>query len=345
MGRFWSLIFLLVPVLGVLAFVLAPTSVLNVWLPVDISENGHVIDKLFMFILYLTGVVFVATELALCWYLWKYDADKNADPVKFVHGSHSLEVVWTILPAATLLFLAIYQINIWADIKMRPPSDGAAGITLEKEADHMVITKVARYSPAYLAGISAGDRLLEIAGKDVKEFSLDRVLKMLSEKQGESVYLQTEDYEKIKTNRRVDLFLKPLAEVTGRQFEWHIRYPGPDGIFHTRDDLQTVNDLHVPVDEDVLLVIKSQDVLHSFFLPNLRQKQDVVPGMKQYMWFKALKPGQYDIVCAELCGWGHYKMKGELTVESREEFDTWLAGKLKEQNTTIEPLPTSESDE
>ena len=67
-------------------------------------------------------------------------------------------------------------------------------------------------------------------------------------------------------------------------------------------------------------------MLHSFFLPNLRVKQDVVPGMKQYVWFQAKKTGVFDIVCAELCGWGHYKMRGRLTVESRADFDAWLGG-------------------
>ena len=69
-----------------------------------------------------------------------------------------------------------------------------------------------------------------------------------------------------------------------------------------------------------------------FFLPNLRVKQDVVPGMKQYVWFQANKSGVYDIVCAELCGWGHYKMRGRLTVEPRDTYDAWLAQQSAEQN-------------
>ena len=82
------------------------------------------------------------------------------------------------------------------------------------------------------------------------------------------------------------------AEVTGRQFKWDFRYPGPDGELYTPDDIVRVDgEIHFPaVDEEVLLIIKSHDVLHSFFLPNLRMKQDVVPGMEQYMWFKAARP-------------------------------------------------------
>jgi cytochrome c oxidase subunit 2 len=90
--------------------------------------------------------------------------------------------------------------------------------------------------------------------------------------------------------------------------------------------------LHLPVNEEIVLSIKSMDVLHSFFLPNLRVKQDVVPGMKQFVWFRATRTGVYDIVCAELCGWGHYKMRGRVTFESREQFDRWLARAAEAQN-------------
>jgi cytochrome c oxidase subunit 2 len=103
-----------------------------------------------------------------------------------------------------------------------------------------------------------------------------------------------------------------------------------------------VNDLHVPVDEDIVLVLKSDDVLHSFFLPNFRLKQDVVPGMKQQQWFRAVPESQgrsFDIVCAELCGWGHYKMKGRLTVDSPSEYRAWLDRLEAEQSATTEKKP------
>jgi cytochrome c oxidase subunit II len=255
-GRFWSLLFLMVPVFGVGTFVWAMADwwpMQGHWLPENINAHGGVIDSLFMFILVLTGVIFVATTLVMFWFMWRYDAGKNAEPVAFTHGSHTLEVVWSILPAATLVFIAIYQMNAWADAKMRRP---------------------------------------KLPDGQIKP---------------------------------------PLAEITGRQFEWRIRYAGEDGQVGTPDDIQLANDLHLPVNEEIVLSIKSQDVLHSFFLPNLRVKQDVVPGMKQFVWFQPTKTGVYDIVCAELCGWGHYKMRGRVTIESRDKFDAWLAQKEGEQ--------------
>jgi cytochrome c oxidase subunit 2 len=269
-GRFWSLLFLLVPVLGVGIFVWAMNGwwpIPGHWLPQNINEAGVVIDNLFMFILYLTGVIFVGTSVVLFWFMWKYDAANHSNPVEYMHGSHTLEVIWSILPAAVLLFIAIYQMNAWASQKMRRP----------QEAD-------GRPTP-------------------------------------------------------------PLAEVAGRQFEWRIRYAGPDKVIGTPDDLHVVNDLHVPVNEEIVLAIKSQDVLHSFFLPNMRVKQDVVPGMKQYVWFKPTREGSFDIVCAELCGWGHYKMRGRITVDSPENYDKWYQQQMAAQNqASFQPVEES-SDE
>ena len=266
MGRFWSILFLMVPILGVGTFVWAMADLWPMeghWLPENINDHGYVIDNLFMFILVLTGVIFIATGMALFWFLWKYDAERNPQPVTFTHGSHTLEVVWSILPAATLVFIAVYQMNAWADAKMRRPT---------------------------------------LPGADGQVGTTDDVLK------------------------------PEIAEVTGRQFEWRIRYAGKDGIVGTTDDVHVVNDLHLPVNEEIVLKIKSADVLHSFFLPNLRIKQDVVPGMKQFVWFRANRTGTFDIVCAELCGWGHYKMRGRITLESREDFDRWLARAYELQN-------------
>lgn len=114
------------------------------------------------------------------------------------------------------------------------------------------------------------------------------------------------------------------VQVTAKQFNWEIIYPGPDGQFGTADDLTLENDLHVPVNTVVLVSLQSKDVIHSFFLPNLRLKQDAVPGREIPVWFQATKPGRYEIPCAELCGFGHSGMLGYLTVHSPEDYAKWL---------------------
>jgi cytochrome c oxidase subunit 2 len=121
-------------------------------------------------------------------------------------------------------------------------------------------------------------------------------------------------------------------EVQAEQFAWNIRYPGPDGRLHTPDDLETINQLHLPVGQVVLIRLTSKDVIHSFFLPEFRLKRDAVPGFTGRVWLQATKTGNYEIVCAELCGSGHYRMRGFLTIDTPEAFQAWLAKERAEQN-------------
>ncbi len=259
MGKFWSLLFLAVPVLGTLCYLagmLMSTGPLAHWFPENVNSMAHEIDHLHDLILALIGVVFVATGVALFWFMWRYDDASNPDPAKFVHGNHKLEFWWTAIPTVILLGLAVYQLQVWSDVKIRRPM---------------------------------------LAGPDGQ--------------------LGTSD----------DTQQPASYEVVGRQFEWRFRYAGQDGLLDTPDDvLGDVNELHVPVDETIVATLKAADVLHSFFVPALRLKNDIVPGTQQVVWFRAEKIGSYEIVCAELCGWGHYKMKGRLVVDSREDYAAYM---------------------
>lgn len=114
-------------------------------------------------------------------------------------------------------------------------------------------------------------------------------------------------------------------EVTAKQFGWLIAYPGADGKLGTADDFKMDSEIHVPAGRDIRIRLKSEDVLHSFFLPNVRLKQDVVPGREIDVWFNATKTGTFDLACAELCGFGHYTMKGALIVHTAEDYDRWVA--------------------
>jgi cytochrome c oxidase subunit 2 len=112
--------------------------------------------------------------------------------------------------------------------------------------------------------------------------------------------------------------------VTGKQFNWVVTYPGPDAQLGTTDDFSLDNELHVPAGKNVRVTLRSQDVLHSFFLPNVRVKQDAVPGRSIELWFNVTKPGTYELACAELCGFGHYTMRGQLIVRPPSEHEQWL---------------------
>jgi cytochrome c oxidase subunit 2 len=118
-----------------------------------------------------------------------------------------------------------------------------------------------------------------------------------------------------------------VLEVTAKQFNWEIRYPGLDGQIGTEDDYVVDNDFHVPVHKVVRIQLKSRDVIHSFFVPQMRLKQDAVPGREIPVWFEATKVGKYEVPCAELCGFGHSGMRGWVHVDSPEDYAKWAAEK------------------
>lgn len=118
------------------------------------------------------------------------------------------------------------------------------------------------------------------------------------------------------------------VQINAKQFEWNVRYPGPDGEFATEDDITLTNQLYIPMGKNILIQLRAVDVIHSFFLPNLRVKQDIVPGTTTLVWFDATKTGTYEIACSELCGLGHYRMRARLFISTQEEFDAWLQEKV-----------------
>ena len=137
-----------------------------------------------------------------------------------------------------------------------------------------------------------------------------------------------------------------IVEVNASQFMWHFRYPGKDGLFGrtdrslltsdnpigldfadpaSRDDVITANELHLAGNQPVRLKLKAKDVIHNFYLPNFRVKQDLVPGMMIELWFVPNQEGRFEIACNQLCGLLHHKMRGFLIVESGENVERWLA--------------------
>jgi cytochrome c oxidase subunit 2 len=113
-------------------------------------------------------------------------------------------------------------------------------------------------------------------------------------------------------------------EVMPQQWAWNIRYAGSDGLFNTSDDIVTLNEMKIPRNKPVIVQLKAKDVIHSLFLPNVRLKQDAIPGTVTQFWFECTKVGEYEMVCAEHCGVNHYKMRGDFTVLEPEQFDLWL---------------------
>jgi len=276
--RFWCVFFAFWPIVAVVLCAIAPS--MGWWFPTTINPSGAAssplgrkIDDLFHLILIITTITFIGVQIALAYTLFtgaKRTDPGNTERAWFSHGSHNLEVIWSIVPAGILLFIALYQMDVWAEFRIKS---------------------------AFPAETRKG----------------------------------------------------PIAEVTARQFEWRIRYPGLDENDKLLPlmpdpqptDLYAVNDLHTPSARPVLINLKTQDVQHSFFLPELRVKQDAVPGLVIPVWFEADKSTKYTLLCAELCGWGHYKMKAQLVAENEEDFIKYLK-KLKADQSYHGPIAGAE---
>ena len=153
--------------------------------------------------------------------------------------------------------------------------------------------------------------------------------------------------------------------LIAQQFAWNFQYPGPDGQFGRRsaalvtaenaigldpedpaskDDVVTINNLHVPLGKPTILTMTSKDVIHDFQVTNLRNKQDVVPGMNNLLWFEPVLEGKFEIGCAQLCGLGHTKMIGNLFIESQSQFDDWLKQQAADNAGTADARPVSALD-
>ena len=208
------------------------------WLPEDVSTFGQEIDSLFYLIYYITSATFILVTVLMIVFLVMY-RDKEGRRATYSHGNTTLEIVWTIIPAAILIVLSFMSVSTWANIKRHAPDS---------------------------------------------------------------------DFE---------------LGVTGKQFNWEVTYPGADRKLGTDDDVKFDNDLHVPVNKVVRVYLSSKDVIHSFYLPNLRLRQDAVPGRTILVWFEATKPGKYELPCSQLCGFGHSGMNGKLYAHSAEDYEKW----------------------
>jgi cytochrome c oxidase subunit 2 len=150
-----------------------------------------------------------------------------------------------------------------------------------------------------------------------------------------------------------------VVRVVGEQFAWNIHYPGPDGRFGrtdvtkvtadnplgldrtdpaAKDDITTINQLYLPVDRPALVHLSSKDVIHSFGLIEMRVKQDAIPGMSMPVWFVPSRTGEYEIACSQLCGLGHFRMRGFVTIQSDADYRKWYDDQQRElRGTTTAP--------
>jgi cytochrome c oxidase subunit 2 len=210
-------------------------------LPLEGSTYASPIDGLFVAILIITGIAFVVVEAAVIWFSLRY-RQRAGRKALHTHGNVTAEIIWTAVPAVTVIALGVISNFHWKRIKGRDsvPAD------------------------AY-----------------------------------------------------------PIA-IHAKQFEWRVTYPGADGQLGNDDDFTVRNQLHLPVGRNVVFDLTSEDVIHAFWVPVFRLKQDIVPGMTIRAWVQPTVAGEYELGCAELCGMQHYRMRARVFVHSVTDFDTWL---------------------
>jgi cytochrome c oxidase subunit 2 len=283
-----------------------PGSMVEQWgLPSNVAEKyGASVDWLFYLILAFVTFFFVLTEVILVIAMVRFVRQESTRRATYTHGHHQLELAWTIVPAAILLYIAYAQIHTWEDIKYQshfPDPDQVVQVTAAQWEWDM------RYRAEQDADGATWRHNLGYPANDQ-----DRVEKLRKEK------------------------------------EW--------GERPQFDDVQDIHDLHTWKDAKVKVLLKTNDIIHSFFLPNLRLKQDALPGKTIPMWFEAndwnakfdpatgvtefrREPNKneynwhWEIACAELCGEGHYRMRRRLFVhETKADYEAWLTYAKKNQN-------------
>jgi cytochrome c oxidase subunit 2 len=314
-GKFWSILFGVTMLACGLSFVVAPF--VGWWMPEGVSTHAAAIDHLFLVILYVTGFFFVLTEALLVYFMYVYGSKEDGKPPvaekselpgwlkSFVvplklDNPHNIEIGWAIVPAAILLYIAFAQIDTWADVKYQS--------RIVQQEKGMVSEQI---------HVSARQFEWRMRYPSVARFK-----EWMSDKKSK----ETVDYKSF-------------------------------GKTSQSDDIHVVNELHLWKDYPVLVHLDTRDVLHSFNLPNFRIKQDALPGKQIPVWFTPTKSNVtwdgeicldgwnpvtkqggdidhvWDIPCAELCGWGHYRMIGRVYVhENREDFEKWLSIAEKKQN-------------
>jgi len=300
----WSLLFGVVLLATFLLWIVA-ALVPGWWLPPNVASYGGAVDGLFYLILGFTGFFLVLTHAIQVYVMYRF-AHRAERRSVYTHGNHRLELLWTAVPAAILLFIAFTQIQAWANIKYQsrmPPPDLVVGVTARQWEWRM------RYPV------------------EPEAFSY------------------TEDS---------DSGIVAQAERNARHWAEH----------PAADDLHLANEIHTWVNANVKIYLRTVDILHSFYLPNLRLKQDALPGRTIPMWFRAIQHNvEYDpdtdswpwprgldarhergweIACAELCGARHYAMRGRLYVHrDKADYMRWFNSALSRQNARQPASPST----
>ncbi|WP_017315439.1 cytochrome c oxidase subunit II [Mastigocladopsis repens] len=270
-------------------------TIVSIWvgqnhnlLPVQASQQAPLVDGFFSIMVSIATALFLVVEGTIVIFLVKYRR-RRGDDTDGVHveGNFPLEVFWTAIPSIIVLCLGIYSVDVFNRMGGFEPGSHP----------HMP------HSPAHVAQIPGSAIAATLSDADSDESQT--ATPAAAPKIGIGATPKEE-------GKKADL----LVNVTGMQFAWLFDYP---------DSGVNAGELHVPVGADVQLNLSATDVIHSFWVPQFRLKQDAIPGIPTELRFVATKPGTYPVVCAELCGGYHGSMRSQVIVHTPQEFESWLS--------------------
>ncbi len=313
-------------------------------LPEAASEHGVLIDKMFDITLYLTGFVFVVTQIALFWFAYRYQAKEGRKALFYAHNNR-LEVIWTIIPAIALTVLVLNGFSMWSTITDKAPEESN-----EIEVFAYQFGWKARYPGADQTlgksnfNLISGTNDLGIGVVSEYEAIVKEAATTLAEVQAEQDFLDLNDDP---TEEEAIAIADNKVKLKRAQGHYNrlLALKGNERVFDgTGDDDVFPSEIHIPVDEPVLMRFRARDVIHSAYLPYFRVQMNCVPGMPTQFWFKPTKTTDqirqekndpdfdYYLFCAKICGAAHFNMKIKVVVESRADYDKWLKAQKPRYN-------------
>lgn len=270
-------------------------------LPEQASAQAPLVDGFFNVMVTIGTALFLVVEGAILIFVIKFRRRKGDDTDGVpIEGNFSLEIFWTAIPAIIVIGLGIYSVEVFRDMG-----------GFEVAGSHMMAHS---HSPSHMASMR-GSALAAPAIADSEGMEPSELAPAETNKYGIGAAPAQEA-------KPADL----TVNVTGMQFAWIFSYP---------DSGVTSGELHVPVGSDVQLNLSAVDVIHAFWVPQFRLKQDAIPGMPTELRFVATKTGTYPVVCAELCGGYHGAMRTQVVVHTPEEYESWLAENLIAQQQNL----------
>lgn len=275
-------------------------------LPEQASAQAPLVDDLFNTMLTIGTALFIVVEGALLIFLIMFRKragdETDGEPIE---GNLPLEAFWTAIPSIIVIGLGVYSVAVFQE--MGGLSPGNPGMMMGHNHGTMVAQAPVDPMAVDVMSMEMGDEMSHTRS-DV-DSSMPLVVA-----EGE-----TDFNARYGIGAPFDNLTKPadlVVNVTGMQYAWLFNYP---------DSGVVTGELHIPVDQDIQLNLSAQDVIHSFWVPQFRLKQDALPGEHSELRFVATKPGTYPVVCAELCGSYHGGMRTQVIVHPVDEFEQWLS--------------------